>query len=284
MAKDYTHRLNLTATSIPPIDTFSCFNVAHTEAEKSPIDSCFEKMNNLNLIHIRFSSIAGISTDVVGTQNNLILLGYISAVESYLREIIRKLIMLDKASRISSQEQQLNYGAAINYPSNLLPEALMERSSYASKTNIKDALKTFIGLKGQHANELDKALDEFEKICHLRHCVVHRFGKLGSSNAMKFGLDTHIECLEKPLSLDVGKLYNIYQICENTVLVLNHYLYTNIMKRTVEPDYSFWQWDLRKDRNNFAKYYNLFASTIKGESSSNLNKAYYDLKDYKVNK
>lgn len=278
---NFSHRINLTATAIAPIDTSTCFNKTHIEVLQSPIDNCFEKMNNLNIIHVRFSTIPGITPALTETQNNLILLGYISAVESYLREIIRKLIILDKPSRSSSFSQQLSYGAAINYPEHLLPEALLEKSSYASKSNIIEAFRNFIGIKGNIPNELDAALDEFEKICHFRHCVVHRFGKLGSSNAIKFGLDEHSDCLEKPLSLDTAKLYNSYQICENTVLVINHFLFTKILERSVKPDITPWEWDLRKDRKEFSEYYNLFSSTLKGEVTSNLNNAYNDLRAYK---
>lgn len=284
MPTSFTHRVNSTATTISAFDTLSCFDISHQEPKKSPIDSCFEKIGNLNLIIVRFSTITGISQEVVDTQNNLILLGYISAVESYIREIIRKLIILDNASRYSSEEQQLNYGAAINYSLELLPEALLEKCSFASKNNIIDTLKTFLGLKGHTPQELLTTLDEFEKICHLRHCVVHRFGKLGSSNAIKFGLDRHSNCLEKPIKLDSNKLFNIHQVCENTVLVINDYLFKRILQRTVEPDYCNWLWDLRKDKKEFLKYYELFYSNIKPNSISNMTKAYNELRTYKINK
>lgn len=284
MPIQYTYRANSTATSINQLDTLSCFDQGHTESNKSPIDSCFEKIINLNLIYVKFTSIVGLSQGTIDTQNNLILLGYISAVESYLREIIRKLIIIDKASRISSEVQQLNYGAAINYIPDMLPEALLEKCSYASKDNIIESFKTFLGLKGNSPNELINTLNEFEKICHLRHCVVHRFGKLGSSNAIKFGLDKHSKCLEKPLKLDSNKLFTINQVCENTVLVINDYLFKKILQRTVDPEFQKWTWDLRKDKKEFSKYFELFISNIKPDANSNLSKAYNELRDYKINK
>jgi len=284
MAVVFSHRVNSTATTIGPIDTLSCFDINHTESIKSPIDSCFDKINNLNLILVKFSSISGLSLDVASMQYNLILLGYISAVESYIREVIRRLIILDKACRISSEEQQLNYGAAINYPIEMLPDALLERSSYASKKNIIDSFKTFLGIQGHTPQELLATLDEFEKICHLRHCVVHRFGKLGSSNAIRFGLEKHSKCLEKPIKLDTNKLFNIHQICENCVLVINDFLFKKIIQRTIEPEYSTWEWDLRKDKKRFLQYYSLFESSIKPNAISNLSLAYNDLRNYKINK
>jgi hypothetical protein len=277
----YTYRVNSTGNTIPPFDTANCFDITYNESHHSPIDTCFEKIADLNLIFVRFSSIPGIGQPVINTQNNLLLLGYISAVESYIREIIRKLIILDKASRISSEEQQLNYGAAINYNLKMLPEALLERSSFASKSNIIDSFKIYLGLKGHTPPELIETLDEFEKICHLRHCVVHRFGKLGSSNAIKFGLDNHSQYLEKPLMLDAARLFGINQVCENTVLVINDYLFKRILARTIEPQFSFWQWDFRKDKKEFTKYYNLFQSAKKPVAVPSISIAYRELVVYK---
>ena len=141
MANQFNIRVNSTAVSISPIDTASCFNVHHSEAQRAPIDNCFEKINNLNLILVKFSTITGLNQETIDTQHNLILLGYISAVESYLREVIRKLIVLDKACKVSSEEQQLNYGSAINYSLEMLPEALLERSSFANTKEISESFK-----------------------------------------------------------------------------------------------------------------------------------------------
>ncbi|MFA6059188.1 MAG: hypothetical protein WC756_13370 [Taibaiella sp.] len=277
----YNHRPNATANTILPFDTTSCFDLSFNESLLSPIDTCFDKIADLNLIFVRFSAIVGIPQNIIVTQNNLVLLGYISAVESYIREIIRKLIVLDGASRISSEEQQLNYGAAINYNLEMLPEALLERSSFASKANIIEAFKVYLGLKGHTPPELTSTLEEFEKICHFRHCVVHRFGKLGSSNAIKFGLDNHSIYLEKPLSLDAAKLFVINQVCENTVLVINDYLFKRVLTRTVEVPYNLWKWDLRKDKKTFAKYFNLFHSTRKPGAVPNMTNAYRELIKFK---
>ncbi len=281
MANQFNHRVNTTAASVSPLDTLTCFNVSYKDSSRSPIDNCFDKIDNLNLIHVRFNSIVGLTKDLIETQNNLILLGYISALESYLREVIRKIIIIDPHARISCEEVPLNYGAAINHSPEMLPEALLEKISFASKKNIVDAIKTFLGFSGHMPDELIKVLDEFEKICHLRHCVVHRFGKLGSNNAIKFGLDIHSNCLEKPLSLDTAKLFEINQICENSVLVINDFLFKYILQRTVDKNNPNWFWDFRKDKAKYKSYYELFTSVKKPSVGSSLLHSYNDLKVYK---
>jgi hypothetical protein len=277
--KEYKFHINSDATTISSFVTSSCFDGAYIETNNSPIDNCIEKIEQLNLIHAQYSANPA-SADNMSTTYNLILLGYISAIESYIRETVRKIIIIDKISRIACELEEINYGAAINYPKHLLPEVILEKASFASKKNIIDSFKKFLGLEGHQPDELIKTLDEFEKICHLRHCIVHRFGKLGSQNAIKFGLDSHSSIIEKPLKLDVNMAYDLSIICTNTVLVVNRYLFNKILERTAVKHTNFWTWDLRKDKSKFEKYFNLFNSTKKPHANTSLNNAYNDLKRF----
>ncbi len=278
---EYKFNINADATTIPSFATVGCFDISYSENNLSPIDNCLEKIKQLNLIHTQYTAlpitIVGSNTSTI---YNLVLLGYISAIESFIREIVRKIINIDKTSRISCELEEINYGAAINYPIHLLPEVILEKASFASKKNIIDSFKKFLGLDGHQPDELLKTLDEFEKICHLRHCIVHRFGKLGSQNAIKFGLDSHSSLVEKPLKLDITMVYNLSLICTNTVLVVNKFLYNKILQRTANKEKNIWEWDLRKDKKTFELYYNLFHSNEKPHSDSSLKNAYKELKKY----
>lgn len=279
VAKEYKFNINCDATTISSFVTSSCFNGAYVETNNSPIDNCLEKIDQLNLIHTQYSANPASAINMPTTYN-LILLGYISAIESYIREVVRKTIISDNISRIACELEEINYGAAINYPKHLLPEVILEKASFASKKNIIDSFKKFLGLEGHQPDELIKTLEEFEKICHLRHCIVHRFGKLGSQNAIKFGLDSHSNLIEKPLLLDINMAYDLSIICTNTVLVVNKYLFNKILERTATKQNNIWTWDLRKDKTKFEKYYNLFNSTKKPHANTSLNNAYNDLKKF----
>ena len=276
---EFKFKINADATTITSFMTNNCFDDSYIENNSSPIDNCLGKIEQLNLIHTQYSALPA-SLDNIPTIYNLILLGYISAIESYIREVVRKIIVIDKTSRIACELEEINYGAAINYPKDLLPEVILEKASFASKRNIIDSFKKFLGLEGHQPDELLKILEEFEKICHLRHCIVHRFGKLGSQNAIKFGLDNHSTLIEKPLKFDINMVYDLSIICTNTVLVVNKYLFSKILERTATKNNNIWDWDLRRDKPKFLTYYNLFNSTKKPHSSTSLNNAYSELKNF----
>lgn len=240
------------------LKTEKVFDVNFEEKSDSPIDTFFDNVKDFNILVPNIDTL-DIKKDLKNKNFNLILLGQISIVESYLREIIRKLIIIDDISREKSSLQQLSYSAAINYSSDMLPEALMEQYSFASKKNILEGIKTFLDIKGTIPIELNQTLENFEKICQLRHCMIHRFGKLGSNNAFKLGMNTHSKCLEKPLSMEQDSLLETYKICSSFVLVINNFLFNEVLSRTVEID-GFWSGDLRKDKKKLEPYYELFIS------------------------
>lgn len=255
MAKkiDYKYRINDFSKS-SKLETQSLFDKDFVESPLSPIDTFFEKTTGL-------IKMIGKPEDLSNQFASLILLGYVSAVESYFREIIRKLILVDNTSYKKCEKHSLTYGAALTHEPEMLPEALLEACSFTGSNNIKESLKNFLGItKGDYSSDVNEALSQFSKVCQLRHCSVHRFGRLGSNNAIALGLEEHKEYLEKPLKIDFNTLQEIFLICNNTVKEINNFLFEKILTRSVSEGVYDWKWDLRKDKAEFKKCYDLFVS------------------------
>ena len=269
---NYKYRINDYSKS-SKLETQGLFDTDFKESNISPIDTFFEKTTELN-------KLIADPDDFPGQLAGLILLGYVSAVESYFREIIRKLILIDTASKRKCEKHSLTYGAAIIYDSEMLPEAMLENCSFAGSENIEKSLKNFLGIKkGDYSSDLNEALDQFSKVCQLRHCSVHRFGRLGSNNAIALGLEDHKEYLEKPLKIKFNPLQQIFLVCNNVVKEINNFLFEKILDRNVSEGLYSWEWDLRKDKNEFIKYYNLFLSEKNPpEQIPSLKKAYEEFR------
>lgn len=236
--------------------TEGLFDNNYMQSTKSAIDDFVEKRISLfKLIRPYENDIQNLPYELT----NLIFLGCISAVESYIRKIIRSLINVDLISRKNCEERTLKYGAVISYKdTSMLPEALLEEYSFANGKNIKDTIKTFLNVKCDNIQPLDTVFSEFSSICELRHCVVHRFGLLGSNNAIKLGLSEHQEYIEKPLRIDFEHLNEIVQICDNLVKAINNHLFSVVLERTFTEKSEIWYSDYRKDKNTFMKYLDLF--------------------------
>ena len=243
-----------------------------------PLTSFFEKSRQLNKL-VRAGEEKG--TGVPGFPS-LILLGYVSAVESYLRGN-------DQASdrhrrpfeKKRAKQNKIAYGAVTAHKEDMamLPEALLERFSFAGTDNVIRTFREFLGFKGDPPLELKEVLRQYSCVCQLRHCVVHRFGRLGSNNAIELGLADHRESIEKPLQLDYAELQNILLVCTNTVKVVNSFLFETVMARSGGNELGSWSWDAKQDEPLFQKYYDLFFSALEpAENAPSAKTAYKEFK------
>ncbi|MER3374802.1 MAG: hypothetical protein RIM83_09230 [Allomuricauda sp.] len=253
--------INANATSgLVNLDTTRMFDHAFIEGTEPPIDTFINKIKNLTLLvnPASFDRLNG----------NLVLLGSVSAVESYMREVIRKCILIDFESRIKCEKHLMTYGAAISHEASLMPEAILEDVSFAGKGNIVESMRNFLGIKGRVDNSLDAILDEFVKVCQIRHCLVHRYGKLGTKNAIALGLSNHSSCIEKPLHLSYVSLQECQAITLSLVKEVNNYIFKKLLRRLIMDDNGskksniIWQWDYRSDKKNFMLYYDILVSRL----------------------
>lgn len=243
-------------------ETHKKFDALSIDNNNSPLDLFISNTKQLHLLR---------SSGITTTLGHLLLLGYVSAAESYLRALIRNLINHDEYIQSIVSDKTVSYAAAHHHKKELLPEALLEDFSLASPYNVFETLKDIIGMKGQRPSEMIKCSSEFMKVCELRHCCVHRFGKLGSKNAIRLGLAEHREHLEKPILLNDEDLEQIAFIVENFVRTLNNTIFKFIMNRTAENKNkekgggrfydSEWTWIFEQDRERFCKYYKIFSTS-----------------------
>lgn len=268
-------KFNYVISGHTPISNFTTeglFDESYEDSKKSAIDDFIEKRQALfKLIKPYESNISSIPKDLT----NMIVLGCVSAVESFIRKLIRTIIINDESSKKKCENVTLKYGAVVsNQNFSMLPEALLEEFSFTNGKNIKDTINALLGI--QCNSDLFKTVfGEYSDICELRHCIVHRFGMLGSNNAIRFGLSKYDKYIEKPIIIDFDHLNDIVQVCENLVKVLNSHLFSEVLERTYKDRSENWSFDYRKDKKIFLKYYNIFK-----DSSSNVDEKeiYYDFK------
>lgn len=213
---------------------------------------------------------AGISgqqgEDEVSLQlNNLVFLGYMSAVESYFRCLVRQLIWADELTAESVEDVKITFGAARHAKQELLPEVLMEEMTFITLDSVKDLLTKIIGIP---IGGISDVVKEYDRICQLRHCIVHRFGRLGSKNAMKLGFGSHRTLLEKKIKIRCHQLEALAFNLLNFVKAINNHIYAGVMKRSAERSVE-WKWNSDVDRTLFEQMYAVFRqSTSPGASHS----------------
>lgn len=234
------------------VDTSTFFDSTFLHSADSPIDQYLKKTTKLNTFIT--------PSNFDETLANLVLLGHVSAVESYFRALIRRIILIDPVAKEKVNECNVTYAAAIHHMPDMLPEALLEKVSFSSPKNLMESLRKFVGLEGDVPMDIKIIHKEFEKVCQLRHCIVHRFSMLGSSNAIDLGLDLHSKLIEKPIKLDYAKLQTLQQILDITVKAHNNFLFRYLIEKA--SDRKEWKWDYRIDRLKFNLLYDVFSSQL----------------------
>ena len=240
------------ARYVDPIKTDELFDKSYSEPEHSSIDEFLLRLYEINRL---LPSPAEFNP----LQAQLVLLGAVAAVESYLRSVIRRSILIDGHAQECVLKKEISFGAAMHVPKRMLPEAIMERYTFVSEKSIVDALKDLLGLKGSFPTEVEYSLNEYVKICQLRHCSVHRFGKLGTSNAIALGLGEHSENIEKPLCLDYEATQRSIAVITNFVATVNSYIFNYLIYRVPAE---WWSGVYKTDKPLFKRYFEIFEDTV----------------------
>ena len=258
------------APSTSKLDTAAWFDGTHPNTERSPIDEFVENLYAINRLYLGADS----TGEYVAILGSLAYLGMVSAAESYFRSLLRRLILIDSVCAANASSRMVTYGAAVHHDANLLPEALLENASFASKKNVASELKNLCSVtkmtkEGGVPPQLEPLFENFESICQIRHCGIHRFGKLGSQQALKLGISTHGSLLEKPLKLSVNQLQDIAEALEALIRGVNSYCFNDIIRRThtagpgTRDKQSYaesWQMDFDADFERFSRYYSIFSA------------------------
>lgn len=227
----------------------------------SPLDDFIGNVDQLNKLA---SSHSAFPNDF----SPLLLLGYMSAVESYARRLVVSVIQLDEVARRKSASKNLLYGATLCAAgAEEYADALLEGVSFAGRKGIQDTFKEFLGLNV--GGSLDDRLRDYQEICELRHCCVHRFGRLGAKNAVALGIDAHAKQLGHEFRTDLTGFEDIASRLRNFVKGLNNTAWEELMHRTAlnKGDNGSklypvdWSWNWRSDQKRFTSYWRIFATT-----------------------
>lgn len=277
MAKTDDWKAIVSVQAIARPDTERMFKEVATVTGLSPVDEFLRNTDAINKLYVGHLSD---QSDPPPELGSLVLLGYMSAVESYFRAILRRAIRVDRQAQTAVELMQVTYGAAVHHTPELLPEALFEGVSFAGKKGAVEFVKSALGIAGNLPVEVEAGLPHFLAICELRHCCVHRFGKLGSQNAIKLGIVEHKGLIEQPFEPSLDHLQEIADTLRTFTKTVNNWLWGALLHRTVkgskktESGSINWTWTWISDEAEFQKYYGLFAALTDTPASPTAKESY----------
>lgn len=238
------------SSSTTTITNFSSY-IGQITTVRSPIDHFYNETKEI----LRIATPTLISSNK--TLGGLFLIGIVSSCENYFRDIISKIIRICPIAKKKAIEQPMVLGSALWHGSTNIERSALENISFSSKENIVKYLNKLIGIDILKTSS-SGVLDEFEKICELRHVIVHSSSYLSGKNALKLDIAPN----KKPLQLIIN--FNEFQesasVCTNLVTSVNRELFSVIGKRFAVDWRNLNNWQIQNKNKIFNEIWNLFLS------------------------
>jgi hypothetical protein len=226
-------------------------------SNKSPIDIFYGEVRTI----LALSSPSMIKTD---WQGSLYAIAIISNTENYFRSILGKMIDICPQSKKKAANNSINFGSVLWHPNESIERGAFEHVSFSESKKIIEITRKYIGLELNNS-DLTPILNEFNKVCELRHGIVHSSRILAGKNALILDLPSSIK--EQFITIGFGQLQNIASICTTLVVSYNQKLFEEMAHRWATS----WRkptWTTEIETENFKNMWNIFHSKIDKQNNN----------------
>lgn len=190
----------------------------------------------------------------------LLLVGIVSATENYFRDIFAAVLSLCPVAQEAASAQSVQLGTVMWHGGHIPERGAFEHLSFAAADNIKNSCRKFLGHEIEKRGPTDAALQEFDRVCELRHGIVHAGGVLAGKNALKLQLKP-----TKPLGRCVtgfAELQECAAVCTTLVVAANRELFGALAERWALDWRKHRTWVQAEQHRRFRAIWDAFHSTI----------------------
>lgn len=191
-------------------------------------------------------------------RSNLILLIF-SAAESYFRRILAEVLTRCPIAAEAAAQQQIPLGAISTLGLSNLGFAISDTRGLTSSGEIIARTKNLLGITIQKTSSLGVAIEQFEKVCHFRHSIVHSSGELLYNNRRELSLKNSGRLY---VQIDDKGIQDVVQVVVNAVRAYNNIIANEILQRWFVHNYFIGRWP--QDKQSFCDLMKLFVSSRDG--------------------
>lgn len=209
----------------------------NTNGYRSPIDVAFESLLVVTQLAVSLSQ-------AWSTQHGLILSSSaVSAAEDYFRSILTEMVTVCPCceERVQPLETRMEYVFSGSVPDAV--RGMLDGQSFSSKSNVVSWSKKIAGVEIKSVRSLDVLLDEFERICHIRHAAVHSGGYVSNRGAAALGVPsgTWIS-FASPVAI-----HEIVGVTAATIRAYNQVLFESVLSEWLSAGTILGNWATDKD-------------------------------------
>lgn len=211
-------------SSFVPVADISAYVRISLGDGKAPIDRYYESTRDI-LTQIDPSFFSNNPASVT----SLLYIGLISATENYFRDVLGFILSVCPIAKIKAAEKKIQLGSFLWGGADLHRRTAFDFIAFSSAKNISDTFNEFVGYQVKQNGVWKKTLEEYDKLCEMRHGIVHSGMVLSGKNALKLGL---------PQTKDVMLVYPSYAtlqeaggVCTTLVQAANNELFEALVGR-----------------------------------------------------
>lgn len=194
-------------------------------------------------------------TDMAG----LLFVGLISSTEDYFRNILGFILSVCPKARAHAADEKVQLGSLLWARDHLQNRSAFEFMAFSSADNIRKALNNFACHQVRSTGALDGMLKEYDKLCELRHAIVHSGHLVAGKNAIKLALRHTGQPLK--VTLNYAGLQSTGTVCTALVQAANKELFEALVGRWARDWRQLASWDVVQEEKLFGKIRLGFLST-----------------------
>lgn len=222
----------------------------------SPIDVFYKQSQSI----LAMSTTADLdSNEWLGA---LSAIAVVSCTENYFRQVFSRVLKICSESQKNAASNMINLGSVIWHPANEIERGAFEHISLASAENIIKTSKTYLGidLKKKGPNDLSAIFSEFDKVCELRHGIVHSGRIMAGKNGIKLKLPATENITV--INIKFAQLQEIVSVCTTMLVSVNQVLFEEMCRRWATSWRDSPSWQSSNANEKFKAIWSLFHSQI----------------------
>ncbi len=181
----------------------------------------------------------------------LLFVGLISSTEDYFRNILGFVLSTCPKARAHAADEKVQLGSLLWARDQLQNRSAFEFMAFSSADNVRKALMNFACHQVRHGAALDGMLKEYDKLCELRHAIVHSGHLVAGKNAIKLALRHSGRPLK--VSLNYGGLQATGTVCTALVQAANTELFEALVGRWAQDWRGLSSWDAAQETKLFKR-------------------------------
>jgi hypothetical protein len=169
----------------------------------------------------------------------LLVLELVSTAELYFRRVLSGVITICPLIAAAAAKRPLLLGAISYYKKPALGYALLDGVSLSGEGDVKRQTFNITGIDIKQNSSAHEALRDFERVCQLRHVIVHAKGEVGAKNVADLGVSVAVQ---SSLKISALSFQPLVVVTHNAVRAYNAFMFESILRSWLSSKYLSGVW------------------------------------------